>query len=109
MPLVTSTEMFKKAYAGGYAIGGKVLERLTVQFDQSFFDNGFILAMPPLDVHHLCDGLERNPHGNVQVSLIESEKLFSALVKDKLAQRKKAIPSATHSSAGLERLETLDK
>lgn len=34
--------------------------------------------------------LERDPHGNVQVSLIESEKLFSAMVADKLAQRKKA-------------------
>ena len=32
--------------------------------------------------------LERDPHGNVQVSLIESEKLFSALVADKLAARK---------------------
>ena len=31
--------------------------------------------------------LERDPHGNVQVSLIESEKLFSALVADKLASR----------------------
>ncbi len=34
--------------------------------------------------------LERDPHGNVQVSLIESEKLFSAIVADKLAARKKA-------------------
>ena len=32
--------------------------------------------------------LERDPHGNVQVSLIESEKLFSSLVADKLAERK---------------------
>ena len=34
--------------------------------------------------------LERDPHGNVQVSLIESEKLFSAIVKDKLEERKSA-------------------
>ena len=34
--------------------------------------------------------LERYPHGNVQVSLIESEKLFSALVKNKLDERKAA-------------------
>ena len=34
--------------------------------------------------------LERDPHGNVQVSLIESEKLFSAMVKDNLAKRKAA-------------------
>ena len=34
--------------------------------------------------------LERDPHGNVQVSLIESEKLFSEMVKDNLAARKAA-------------------
>jgi len=34
--------------------------------------------------------LERDPHGNVQVSLIESEKLFSEMVKTNLAQRKAA-------------------
>ena len=34
--------------------------------------------------------LERDPHGNVQVSLIESEKLFSEMVKENLAERKKA-------------------
>ncbi len=34
--------------------------------------------------------LERDPHGNVQVSLIESEKLFSEMVKENLAARKAA-------------------
>ena len=34
--------------------------------------------------------LERDPHGNIQVSLIESEKLFSAIVKAKLEERRAA-------------------
>ena len=34
--------------------------------------------------------LERDPHGNVQVSLIESEKLFAETVKTELAKRKAA-------------------
>ena len=34
--------------------------------------------------------LERDPHGNVQVSLIESEKLFAELVKSEMEKRKAA-------------------
>ena len=34
--------------------------------------------------------LERDPHGNVQVSLIESEKLFAEMVGNELAKRKAA-------------------
>ena len=48
-----------------------------------------VFAILPLTIQQQLF-LERDPHGNVQVSLIESEKLFSALVKDKLAARKKA-------------------
>ena len=40
--------------------------------------------------------LERDPHGNVQVSLIESEKLFSAIVKAKLEERKAKFNALHH-------------
>lgn len=43
----------------------------------------------PLDVASQL-ALDRDPHGNVQVSLIETEKLLSRMVGEKLAQWKKA-------------------
>ena len=61
----------------------------------AFIENG--LTKEPMEVFAILPQtiqqqlfLERDPHGNVQVSLIESEKLFSALVADKLAARKAA-------------------
>ncbi len=47
-------------------------------------DNLAVLESLPTDVaRQLC--LDRDPHGNVQVSLIETEKLLSAMVASKLA------------------------
>ena len=51
-------------------------------------ENLAILESLPADVaRQLC--LDRDPHGNVQVSLIESEKLLSRMVEGKLAAWKK--------------------
>ena len=61
----------------------------------AFIENGLtkesmaVFAILPVSIQQQLF-LERDPHGNVQVSLIESEKLFSALVADNLAQRKAA-------------------
>jgi len=61
----------------------------------AFIENGLtkesmaVFALLPQSIQQQLF-LERDPHGNVQVSLIESEKLFSALVKDVLAERKAA-------------------
>ncbi|MCD7721165.1 MAG: diphosphate--fructose-6-phosphate 1-phosphotransferase [Prevotellaceae bacterium] len=51
-------------------------------------DNLAVLESLPADVaRQLC--LDRDPHGNVQVSLIETEKLLSRMVDTKLKQWKK--------------------
>ena len=61
----------------------------------SFIENGLtkasmaVFALLPQSIQQQLF-LGRDPHGNVQVSLIESEKLFSAMVKENLAQRKAA-------------------
>ena len=61
----------------------------------AFIENGLtkesmaVFAILPENIQQQLF-LERDPHGNVQVSLIESEKLFSALVGDILAARKAA-------------------
>ena len=61
----------------------------------AFIENGLtkesmaVFAILPQSIQQQLF-LERDPHGNVQVSLIESEKLFSELVKNNLAARKAA-------------------
>ena len=61
----------------------------------AFIQNGLtkeamaVFALLPVSIQQQLF-LERDPHGNVQVSLIESEKLFSELVKNNLAARKEA-------------------
>ena len=67
--LATWDEKYTFIKAGLTATSMSVFEILPVGIQQQLF-------------------LERDPHGNVQVSLIESEKLFSSLVAAKLAERK---------------------
>ena len=61
----------------------------------AFIENGLtkasmaVFALLPQSIQQQLF-LERDPHGNVQVSLIESEKLFSALVAENLKARKAA-------------------
>jgi pyrophosphate--fructose-6-phosphate 1-phosphotransferase len=61
----------------------------------AFIENGLtkeamaVFAILPVSIQQQLF-LERDPHGNVQVSLIESEKLFSELVKNNLTARKEA-------------------
>ena len=77
--------------AGNKAEAFNALKNWKEKFD--FIDKG--LSSKAMDVFKVLPEaieqqlfLERDPHGNVQVSLIESEKLFSAMVKAELARRK---------------------
>ena len=78
--------------AGSKADAFNALPTWSAKYD--FIKNGLtaesfaVFAILPENIQQQLF-LERDPHGNVQVSLIESEKLFSALVKDNLAARKK--------------------
>ena len=79
--------------AGSKADAFNELETWAQKYD--FIKNGLtkesmeVFAILPQTIQQQLF-LERDPHGNVQVSLIESEKLFSALVKDNLDARKAA-------------------
>ncbi len=67
----------------------------TWNYKYAFIDNGLtresmaVFSILPENIQQQLF-LERDPHGNVQVSLIESEKLFSALVKEELNRRREA-------------------
>ncbi len=67
----------------------------TWNYKYAFIDNGLtresmaVFSILPENIQQQLF-LERDPHGNVQVSLIESEKLFSALVKEELKKRAEA-------------------
>jgi len=79
--------------AGSKADAFNALETWTEKY--AFVENGLtkesmaVFGLLPETIQQQLF-LERDPHGNVQVSLIESEKLFSALVKENLAARKAA-------------------
>ena len=79
--------------AGSKAEAFKALESWTEKY--AFIEKGLskeamaVFAILPQAIQQQLF-LERDPHGNVQVSLIESEKLFAALVGDKLKARKAA-------------------
>lgn len=75
--------------------GDKAFNKLATWDEKyEFIKNGLtkesfaVFEILPLNIEQQLF-LERDPHGNVQVSLIESEKLFSALVKNNLEERRK--------------------
>lgn len=68
--------------AGGHLEEDQIIPKLT---EQSRF---LFRSLPPLIAKQLT--LDRDPHGNVQVSKIESERLLIQMVSDELKERSKA-------------------
>ena len=67
---------------------GSAEEQIDFVMNSITAENKAVLESLPADVkRQLC--LDRDPHGNVQVSLIETEKLLSAMVEKKLEEWKK--------------------
>eukprot|EP00871_Galdieria_phlegrea_P002436 jgi/Galph1/3193/GphlegSOOS_G1824.1 len=68
--------------AGGHLEEDQIIPKLTEQSKYLF------QSLPPLIAKQLT--LDRDPHGNVQVSKIESERLLIQMVSEELKERKKA-------------------
>lgn len=85
--LIAELNDFLAANADEFAQVDKAEQRQYI-IDRLSPDNAAIYASLPEGVARQLS-LDRDPHGNVQVSLIETEKLLSEMVGNKLAQWKK--------------------
>lgn len=85
--LIAELNDFLAANADEFAKVDKAEQRQYI-IDRLSPDNAAIYASLPEGVARQLS-LDRDPHGNVQVSLIETEKLLSEMVGNKLAQWKK--------------------
>jgi len=81
-------EVLTDPATGEPRVFGSAEEQIDFVMNSITAENKTVLESLPADVkRQLC--LDRDPHGNVQVSLIETEKLLSAMVEKKLAEWKK--------------------
>ena len=81
-------EVLTDPATGEPRVFGSAEEQIEFVMNSITAENKAVLESLPADVkRQLC--LDRDPHGNVQVSLIETEKLLSAMVEKKLAEWKK--------------------
>jgi pyrophosphate--fructose-6-phosphate 1-phosphotransferase len=81
-------EVLTDPATGEPRVFGSAEEQIAFVMNSITAENKAVLESLPADVkRQLC--LDRDPHGNVQVSLIETEKLLSAMVEKKLDEWKK--------------------